>query len=44
MFARWGQGPSPGTNLCGEGDKVPRGEDVVAHHGGGGGEGLPEEH
>jgi hypothetical protein len=43
--AEGGGGPSPGTNLCGEGDKVPGGEDVVvAHHGGGGGEGLPEEH
>ncbi len=37
--------PSPGTNLCGEGDKVPGGEDVVvAHHSGGWREGLPEEH
>ncbi len=39
-----GGGPSPGTNLYGEGDKVPGGEDVVfAHHGGGWGEGLPQE-
>jgi hypothetical protein len=38
-----GGGPSPGTDLCGEGDKVPGGEDVVvAHHcGGGGGRAFP---
>jgi len=31
-----GTRPSPRTDLCGEGDKVPGGEDVVvAHHSGG---------